>query len=113
MKQAEDPGAEVAAWFLFTLMRAAPFMWLVAAGLVIWEQAGGPDEIGPVASGLFVMGATGLICYAIRRFRSDTAGLLLQALLATPPQQPEAAVLHLVEGEATQSASPARQASAD
>lgn len=87
-----------AAWTLYVLMKVAPLSWLACIGLVIYQAIVGPDRFasGPILL-TAAMGITGGVCYAISRFRADTAGLLLAALLATrgdgPPPAPHLAAV--------------------
>lgn len=86
---------------LYVLIKLAIPMWLTAIGLGIWRACGSNkgDVLAVVATGLAV---TGTIAWVIRRFRSDTAGLLLEALKATR-QTPTGPGLHLVDPQETRS----------
>jgi len=86
----------IAAWALYMLIRLAPLSWLTVIGLAIWRLAGAPDNIDLLCIVVSAMAVAGSGCYAMRRYRPDTAGLVLQAVLATQPQPTDDGRLRLV-----------------
>jgi hypothetical protein len=100
----------LAGWTLYVLIKLSPAAWLACLVLVIWHVL--PLSTNPDTGTIVFTAAlaiTGSVCYALRRFRSDTAGLLLEALIATPkPRDPDGPGLCLVT-EATRPSTPGRR----